>query len=92
MNKKMSSLFYRINNYLSHNSIVQKLKYSFQGVLNQFRKFRKIQGVGVWQALPGMEFQGNGGSKGKYCPPLEGMDIFWNYTITVTRSLVPVTI
>ena len=71
----MSSLFYRINNYLSHNSIVQQLKYSFPGVLNQVRKFRKIQGVGVWQALPGMEFQGNGGSKAKL-PSIGGYGYF----------------
>ena len=71
----MSSLFYRINNYLSHNSIVQQLKYSFQWVLNQFRKFRKIQGVGEWQALPGMEFQGNGGSKVKL-PSIGGYGYF----------------
>ena len=37
-----------LNNYLSHNSIVQQhflLKYSLQGVPNQAGKFRKFQGV-----------------------------------------------
>ena len=42
----MYSLFYRMNNYLSHNSIVQQLKYSFQGVLNRLENFGKSRGCG----------------------------------------------